>query len=224
MTPPTETRPPWAIEIRDPAPAPAPAPGPDPSRRGPGRRLVALVVLGIACFVATIALLGALLDGGDDATDEAAPTTSTPITFAPRDETTTTLSSAPSTTAPPETTTTTAPPTTTTTAPPTTTAAPAPATGSVPALSTSFGGGWVAMLTSVPYAAGEARLEAAWQEVRRFAPRARAARGEDWGSLSDGYWVLVDPGPFGSEADARAFCAGVDRSRSDCAPRQLRHG
>jgi hypothetical protein len=80
------------------------------------------------------------------------------------------------------------------------------------------------MLTSVPYSAGEARLDAAYQEVRRFAPSARAARGEDWGSLSDGFWVLVEPGPYGSEADARAFCSRVDRSRSDCTARQLRRG
>ena len=220
MTPPTQTgRPPWAIEIRDPVPPAPPAPDPAPPRRGPGRRLLALVVLGIACFAATVALLGVLLGDDADPPEASAPPTTTPITFAPRDQTTTTVSSAPSTTAPPETTTTTVP--TTTTAPPTTAA---PSTGSVPSLSPSFGGGWVALLTSVPYSAGEARLDAAYQEVRGFAPGARAARAEDWASLTDGFWVLVEPGPFASEADARSFCAGVDTARSDCAPRQLRRG
>lgn len=220
MNPPTQTdRPPWAIEIRDRPPSPAPVP--PPRRRGPVPRLLALVVLGVACFAATVALLGWLLTDEDDVTDAVAPTTTTPITFAPRDQTTTTAAPTTTTTTEAPTTTTTAPPTTTT---PTTTAPPAPATGSVPALTTSFGGGWVAMLTSVPYAAGEARLEAAWAEVRGFAPDARAARSEDWSSLTDGYWALVVPGPFASEADARSYCAGVDPTRSDCAARQLRRG
>ncbi|HET7718494.1 MAG TPA: hypothetical protein VFK43_00915, partial [Acidimicrobiales bacterium] len=61
MTPPTETeRAPWEIEIRDRG-SQVPPPGPvDPGRprRGAGGRLVALVVLGVACFAATVALLG----------------------------------------------------------------------------------------------------------------------------------------------------------------------
>ena len=219
MTPPTQTgRPPWEIEIRDRPQAPAPEP-PD-GKRGSGWRLLALVVLGIACFAATVALLGFLLGGGDDeAVDESAPPTSTPITFAPRDQTTTTAE--PTTTAPTttEATTTTTPPTTTTVAP-TTTAAPGASTGSVPALSASAGEGWVAMLTSVPYSAGTSRLEAAYAAVRPSAPGAVAARGDDWSSLGDGFWVLLQPG-FGSESEARSFCDRVDSDKTDCAPRLL---
>lgn len=219
MTPPTQTgRPPWEIEIRDRPSSPPPEP---PRRRGPGRRLVALAVLGVACFVATVALLGWLLTGdGDDAPEAAAPTTAPPITFAPRDQTTTTPAPTTTTTAP---TTTTTEATTTTTAPPTTTTAASAGTGSVPALSASSGGGWVAMLTSVPYSAGTSRLEAAYDAVRPSAPGAVAARGDDWSSLGDGFWVLLQPG-FGSEAEARSFCGRVDASKTDCAPRLLQRG
>jgi len=221
MTPPTSTdRAPWEIEIRDPGSEPSPA----PVRRrggGPGRRLLALLVLGVACFAATVALLGWLLGGGDDAAEDASSPTTSPITFAPREQSSTT--DAPTTTTTPPTTTTTSTSTTTTTAPTTTTAAPAAGTGSVPTLSrSSFGGGWVALLTSVPYSAGTARLEAAYAEVRGAAPGAVAARGEDWASLGDGFWVLVETGPFGSESEARAWCAGLRGGRTDCAPRQLR--
>lgn len=222
MTPPTDTdRAPWEIEIRDRGSQP-PAPAPEGSphrRRGASGRLAVLALLGAACFVATVAILGWLTGGGDEEpTDEAAPT-SAPITFAPRDDATTTTA-APTTTT--TSTTTTAP--TTTTAAPATTAVPASSgTGSVPALSSSYGGGWVAMLTSVPYSSGTARLEAAYAEVRRVAPQAVAARGEDWASLGDGYWALVRTG-FGSAAEVRSFCAGADTSRTDCSARELRRG
>jgi len=218
MTPPTGTdRAPWEIEIRDGAsPDPEPAP---PRRRGPGWRLFALLVLGVACFAATVALLGWVLGGGDDAEEGAAPTTTSPITFAPRDDSPATAP--PSSTTSTSTTTTSTSTTTTTT--PTTTTAPSAGTGSVPALSrSSFGGGWVALLTSVPYSAGTARLEAAYAEVRGAAPGAVAARGEDWATLGDGFWVLVETGPFRSQAEARAWCAGLRGGRTDCAPRQLR--
>lgn len=217
MTPPSDTDRtlPWEIEIRDPGSQP-PTPPPRRRRGGPGARLVVLAVLGVACFVATVALLGWLLGGADqEATDQAA--TSTPITFAPRDQTTTTTAVPTTTTTVP--TTTTSAPTTTTTAAPTTTAPSG--TGSVPALSPSFGGGWVAMLTSVPVSAGTSRLEAAYAEVRAVAPGAVAAEGDDWSSLGDGYWVLVHTG-HASADDVRSFCAGVESSRIDCAPRQLR--
>lgn len=218
MTPPTDTRrAPWEIEIRDRGSEP-PLPPKQPRRRGAGRRVLALVVLGIACFLATIGLLGWLLGDGDD-DERTTPSTSAPITFAPREQEPTTTA-APTTTTSSTTTTTTS--TTTTTTAPTTTVAPSAGTGAVPALSRSFGGGWVAMLTSVPYSAGTARLEGAYAEVRGAAPGAVAARGEDWASLGDGYWVLVEPGPFGSEAEVRAWCAGLGGGRTDCAPRQLR--
>jgi hypothetical protein len=227
MTPPTDTRrAPWEIEIRErgsaPPSTPAGPPGPDGGRRrGAGGRLVALVVLGVACFAATVALLGWLTGGGDDEAAEGdAPATTTPITFAPRED-------APSTTAEATTTTTTSTSTTTTTTPTTTSTPPTTATpsgtGSVPALSPSFGGGWVAMLTSVPYSAGTGRLEAAYAEARRVVPDAVAARGEDWASLGDGYWAVVRTG-FASAAEARSFCAGVDSGRVDCAARELRRG
>lgn len=219
MTPPTDTeRAPWEIEIRDrgshpPAPAPPPERPPD-RRRGASGRLAVLALLGVACFAATVALLGWLTgDGEEETAGEAAPT-SAPITFAPREDATTTTA-APTTTTSTTTTSTTAPPTTTTAAP------AASGTGSVPALSSSFGGGWVAMLTSVPYSSGTARLEAAYAEVRRVAPQAVAARGDDWASLGDGYWALVRTG-FGSAAEVRSFCAGADTSRTDCSARELR--
>jgi hypothetical protein len=34
--------------------------------------------------------------------------------------------------------------------------------------------------------------------------------------------VLVEPGPFRSEAEARAWCAGLRGGRTDCTPRLLR--
>ena len=79
------------------------------------------------------------------------------------------------------------------------------------------------MLTSVPYSSGTGRLEAAYAEVRRVVPQAVAARGDDWSSLGDGYWVLVRTG-FGSAAEVRSFCAGADTSRTDCSARELRRG
>lgn len=215
MTTSTDTgRAPWEIPIREPEPG---DPGQEPS--GVGRRIAALVVLGVVCFLATTAILGWLL--GDEGTDETASDpspTSTPITFAPRDEA--------STTAPPQTSTTTSSTTTTTTtttAPPTTTttAAPARATGSVPELAASHPGGWAAMLTSVPYAAGTSGLEAAYAEVRAAVPGAVATRGERWSTVADGYWVLLEPGPFASADAVESFCASVDSPRTDCAPREL---
>lgn len=231
MTPPTDTdRAPWEIEIRDRGSQRPQAPREPQRRRSAPGGLVALVVLGIACVAATLALLGWLTGDGDQDTAQEAPTpTTSPITFAPRLDapaaaapattTTTTVATTAITTAPPATTG--AAPPATTTAP--ATAAPASGTGSVPALSSSFGGGWVAMLTSVPYSSGTSRLEAAFAEVRRVAPDAAAARGEDWSSLGDGYWALVRTG-FGSAGEVRSFCAGIDTSRVDCAARELRRG
>lgn len=218
MTTPTDTpTAPWEIPIREPQTGP-----PEPRPPRVGRQLAALAILGVLCFVATTAILGWLLDdgGSDEALEDPTPTTS-PITFAPR-------SDASSTTAPPATstttssTTTTTTPTTTTTAPPTTTTAAAGAgTGSVPELSASHGGGWAAMLTSVPYSAGTQGLEAAYAEVRGAVPGAVATRGERWSSVVDGYWVLLEPGPFASAEAVESFCASVDSPRTDCAARRL---
>lgn len=232
MTPPTDTdRAPWEIEIRDRGSQPQRTQLPrEPQRQsGASGRLVALVVLGVACATAALALLGWLTGDGDQDTAPKAPTSTTsPITFEPRLDAPVTAAPTTTTTTVATTTTTTAPPATTTTAPPATTtvpatAAPASGTGSVPGLPSSFGGGWVAMLTSVPYSSGTSRLEAAFAEVRRVAPDAAAARGEDWSSLGDGYWALVRTG-FGSAGEVRSFCAGIDTSRVDCTARELRRG
>ena len=226
---------PWSIPIREPGAAGA-AP---PERRrsgGAGRpdlsRTVALVLVGVA-VLALVAVIGAELltdgDGGETrAADVASPDESAGLDAgsvrvdgdATADETTT------STTASTTTTSTTAPTTTTTQAPPATTTTTRPtvptSTGSVPALPASFRGGWVAQLTSVPYSAGTARLEAAWEAARAYATDAVAARSDDWTSLRDGYWVLVDPGPFSSADDVRSFCAAAGHAdRDDCLPREL---
>ncbi len=216
---------PWAIPIRDPA---------TERRRLPGgvTRVAALALLAVAMFTATV-VVGAqvLTDGEDSASVGDAPgarpdesggidrrsvraDASTSTTESTTTSTSTTTTS---------TTTSTSTSTTTTTAPPTTTTAPT-GTGSVPELAASSGGGWVAMLTSVPYSAGTARLEAAYAEVRAYAPDAVATRAERWSSLADGYWVLLEPGPFASADDVRSFCASVDHRRGDCAPRELRRG
>ena len=219
MTPPTDTpTAPWEIPIREPQVGP-----PEPRPPRVGRRLAALAFLGVLCFSATTAILGWLLDdgGSEGALEDPTPTTS-PITFAPR-------SDASSTTAPSATPTTTSSSTTssttTTAPPPPTTAAPGAGsgtgTGTVPELSASYGGGWVAMLTSVPYSVGTQGLEAAYAEVRGAVPGAVATPGERWSSVADGYWVLLEPGPFASADAVESFCASVDSPRTDCAARRL---
>lgn len=230
---PAQDPPPWSIPIREPA-------VPVRTRRSQHRLGSAILVLAV---VAATALLGAeLLDGGGGATTsgergeptadgdgaagidgealrtDAASATST--TSAPA---TTTTEAAPATEAAPVTRT--APATTAapaTTVAPTTTEAPAPSgTGSVPALSTSFRG-WVAQLTSVPYSAGTDHLESSWQMARSAAPGAVAARSDDWSALQDGYWVLLDPGPFASADEVRAFCASAGLDGDECLARELR--
>jgi hypothetical protein len=127
--------------------------------------------------------------------------------------TSTTLAEATTTT---ESTTTTASTTTTTTA------APATSGGSAPQLSSSFREGWVAQLVSVPTSAGTARVEDAWRAARSYADGAVVARSDEWPSMQPGFWVVVDPGPFTSADDVRAFCASVGHAdRGDCLPRQL---
>lgn len=232
-TPTGETRlddaPPWSIPIREPAVEPA-------GEARPGRgRAVALASLAVLALVLAVALGSRLL--GDDGSDTASrdPGTDEVASPAPAgidaDDVTTT------TTAP---TTTVAPTTTQTSEPeaasaPTTTAAPATTTtvamamrtapngtGSVPALSTSFRG-WLAQLKSVPYAAGTDGLAEEWQRTRAVAPDAVALRSDDWSGLGDGFWVLVEPGPFSSADDVRSFCASAGLEGDDaCLPRELR--
>lgn len=221
--------PPWSIPIREPAVV-----APEGRRTSPARA-IALVALAVAAFLLTVVLGSRLLGddgrgttsggaasdevaldqtGGLDAGSVAADTTATTsTTTAP-----TTSSSVPHST-------TTADPATTaaSAAAPSTTVAPAPSgTGDVPALSTSFRG-WIAQLTSVPYAAGADGLAEEWERVRASVPGAVAARSDDWAGLRDGFWVLVDPGPFSSAEQVEAFCAsaGFDGGGA-CLARELR--
>lgn len=237
-----EDAPPWSIPIREPAVAARAALQP---RRRPGPRLAI-----VAAIVVVLALVvGSRLLGDDQDADTASVVTpdDEPVRadesggmgpgFAPRPTTTTT------TTTPAPTPETTGAPTTvvipTIPVAPTSVGAPVAATpaprmvasqartgpngtGSVPALSTSFRG-WLAQLTSVPYDAGTDGLADEWQRIRGAVPGAVAARSDDWSAFRDGFWVLVDPGPFGSPDEVRAFCssAGFD-GEGACLPRELR--
>lgn len=217
--------PPWSIPIREPRTVRR-------GRSGGRGRAVGLAVLALAAFALTVAL-GSRVLGDDDAGTAARD--SERADAASTDEsggmdaaavrpptTTTTTTTAPSTT--------TAEPTTTTTAPtppaaPATTAAvrtPPNGTGSVPALSTSFRG-WVAQVRSVPFDAGTARLAEEWERVRAVVPGVVATRSNDWSAFGDGFWVLVDPGPFASAAEVRSSCssAGLDGD-GECLARELR--
>lgn len=216
---------PWAIPIRD---------GPLPDDRvraaardplGPTMFGVLIVAVLAGAVVLAAQVLGGDDDGGDDpATTEVAgevadasvETDSTTSTTA--DAATTTTSTSSTSTSTTSTTTTS---TTSTTAPTTsTTAAPSP--GSVPQLSSSFRGGWVAQLTSVPTSAGSEAVENAWSKARSYASGAVVTHSNDWRSLEPGYWVVVDAGPFESADDVRAFCASVAHGEeADCLPREL---
>ncbi len=114
--------------------------------------------------------------------------------------------------------------TTTTTAPTTTTTATTspPSAGSARQLSSSFRGGWIAQLTSVPTSAGTDAVDSAWSKATTYAADAVVTRSDDWSSLEPGYWVVLDTGPFGSADDVRAFCASIGHAdQSDCLARQL---
>lgn len=223
---------PWSIPIRPGAPPPRvmDAPAREPMRLVTYAAVVVAVLAGVAVLAAQVLGTGGddVASGGDAPAvlgDEiggegpAAGDTGTSTTDGPEgtsDSTTTT--SAPTTSS----TSTTSPSTTAapaTTSAPTTTAVPS--SGSVPTLSPSFRSGWVAQLSSVPTSAGSSSLEAAWERVRSDAPDAVAARSDEWPSMRDGYWVLVDAGPFASEDDVRSFCAGIGRSGDACLPRML---
>lgn len=226
----TSEAPPWSIPIREPA-AVAVAPTTDRRPRLLGLALLAVAVLAVA------ALVGTLLLDRDSGTTTGDTAQADPVDTDERAgldveairPTSTTATTAPSTTAPA--TTTTAAPTTTAAAPaaPATTTTTASAartgpngTGSVPALSTSFRG-WLAQLTSVPYSAGTAALADEWERLRAAVPDPVAARSDDWSAFRDGFWVLVDPGPFRSADEVRSFCAaaGFDGDGT-CLPRELR--
>lgn len=212
---------PWSIPIRDSPRAPEPV-GAGPSD---AMRAVTYGVVVVAVLVAVVALASSVLDSGDD--DLASGGDSTTTTERDDNEVlgdveagdATTTSSAPATTTSSSTTT-----ASTSTTTPTTTSTSTIArasSGSVPVLSPSFRRGWVAQLSSVPASAGSSALAASWERVRADVPGAVAARSDDWPSLSPGYWVLVAPGPFGTEDDVRAFCSSAGRSSDTCLPRML---
>jgi len=220
--------PPWAIPIREPAPVP------EPEARPASGRTIALAALAIGVFVLTVVVGSQLLGDDDssassgetDADEVATPDESGGLDGVALEDTTTTSTTAPTTTE------TTVAETTTTTSTPTTSAAPTTTvasfrtepngTGSVPALSTSFRG-WLAQLKSVPYDAGTAALAEEWERTRADAPGVVAARSSDWSALGEGFWVLVDPGPFSSADDVRSFCeaAGLT-AEGACLARELR--
>ena len=219
---PDETRvEPWSIPIRE-SPRRAEPVGAGPSD---SMRAVTYGVVVVAVLVAVVALASSVLGSGDD--DVAS--SGDPTTTEPDDDAevlgdveagdASTTSAAPSTTT--SSSTTTASTTTTTSTTTSTTAVPRPSSGTVPVLSPSFRRGWVAQLTSVPASAGSSALEASWERVRADVPGAVAARSDDWPALSPGYWVLVAPGPFGSEDEVRGFCSSAGRSSDSCLPRML---
>jgi cell division septation protein DedD len=216
---------PWAIPIRD-------SPIQDDRERaelGDAFRPVTLGVLIVAMLAGVVVLASGVLGGGDDGDDDPSVTEvagqtadadveSDSITSTTADDAATTTTS---TTSSSTTSTTTTSTTSTTTPTTTTTAAPSP--GSVTQLSSSFEGGWVAQLTSVPTSAGSDAVENAWSKARSYASGAVVTRSDDWSSMEPGYWVVVDAGPFESADEARAFCASVEHGEeADCLPRELR--
>lgn len=222
--------PPWSIPIREPATV---EPAEPPSGASRARALAVLVVV---VFAATMLLVSRLFDHGGSGTTaddsgqsrwtEGAVAETTTSTVASSTTTETTV--ADTTTSTTEASTTTTVPPTTTAPPPTTTMAvrtartPPNGTGSVPALSTSFRG-WVAQLRSVPYDAGADGLAADWERTRAVAPGAVAARSSDWSAFGDGFWVILDPGPFASADDVRSFCASAGLTADGaCLARELR--
>lgn len=222
---------PWAIPIREGARGGAPP----PRRSRDPLRTAVHGLLAVALLAGLLAIAGGFLGGGGDTetasesepdvtgevVDDEVEIDDGPTTTSSADETT-------STTTPPTSSTTSSPSTSTisTTAVPrstTTATSPAPARpGSAPVLSSSFRGGWIAQLTSVPASTGEDAIEAAWSEARSDAAGAVVTRSDDWSSLERGFWVVVAPGPFSDADDARAYCARIpDSARTDCLPREL---
>lgn len=233
---------PWAIPIR-PGDGDGARTGARPKARSRDPlRLAVYGVLAVALLAGVLAVVGGLLgdDGETESASESDPNVmgdvvdgDDPTTTSDADRTTSTTASPSSTTSSTTSTTsttTTDPPAATTppaTAPRSTTTAsapPAPATatpGSAPVLSPAFRGGWIAQLTSVPASTGEAAIEAAWSEARSTAPGAVVTRSDHWNSFAPGFWVVVAPGPFRDVEEARAYCATIPDTRTDCLPRQL---
>lgn len=219
--------PPWVIPVREPDPSVT-----APSTAGLGQA-VAVLVLGVVAFAAAMVFGAGILvedTDGDDAGAEVAADDSgndagsddgstrveaNEVAAGPTSTTEPAPTSEP--TEPTSTTTSTSTSTTTTTT--TTTSVDAGHTGSVPQLSSSFGGGWVAQLTSVPQRSGVDRLEEAWDTLRTDVSDAVVAVSDEWSTLRPGYWVFVHAGPFGSSQQASDFCERVDR---ECIPRELR--
>ena len=182
------------------------------------------VVLAVA-LLAGVVVVGAqfLSDGGG--ADAAGTGGDAPATTADRSSSST---GAPSSTTASTTPSTTTSSSTTTSATTTTEASTTTATTSPPApvaarqISSSFQGGWIAQLTSVPTSAGADAVDSAWSTATAYAADAVVTRSDDWTSLEPGYWVVVDTGPFGSADDVRAFCASIGHAdQSDCLARQL---
>lgn len=213
---------PWAIPIREGRAAAAP-------RRDP-LRPVLVGVIAIA-VLAGLVVLGAQVLGGDgDAEAAAVPESESEVAGDDivADETTTTTFAvpAPTPTSVPSTSSSTTTPTTTTSttapAPTTSTTVAATSSGSAPRLSSSFSGGWVAQLASVPGSTTSDQVDTAWSQSHRDAAGAVVARSDGWSPLSPGFWIVLDPGPFRSADDVRAFCDRIGRAdRSDCLPREL---
>ncbi len=235
---------PWAIPIRE--------GGRPPVRSRDPLRPAAYGVLALALLAGLVAIGAQVLGGGDAGTESGrdsevagdvveldpgvdtpadAPTSEDSVTASDGDGPTasapTTTSSTPPAAATPTTTSTTSPTLTPTTAAPRSTTTPPAVTastrpGSAPMLSSSFSGGWIAQLTSVPASAGPDAIEAAWSQARSDAPGAVVARSDDWSSLQPGYWVVVSSGPFADVDDVRTYCASIPPgARTECLARQL---
>lgn len=215
---------PWAIPMRERQPG---------SDRQDPLRLAMYVVLAVAVLAGLVVLAAQFMVGGDDdtasrdsdrgvagATPAADEDADSSTSTTEGDEASTTTSSTTTTTSTSTSTSTTTSSTTSTTAVPTTTAAPNP--GSVPQLPSSFRGGWVAQLTSVPTSAGPDAVENAWSKARAYASGAVVTMSDEWVSLQPGYWVIIDEGPFASPAEVQDFCASVGHTEGgSCLPREL---
>ncbi|MEV6683338.1 hypothetical protein AB0N09_41790 [Streptomyces erythrochromogenes] len=83
-------------------------------------------------------------------------------------------------------------------------------------------GHWIVQLASIPKTDGEPAREQNLAVIRRKVPTARVLDSDQYASLRPGYWVVYDPGPYATGADAVAFCheAGLN-TRNNCRGRYL---
>ncbi|MFJ3978079.1 hypothetical protein [Streptomyces sp. NPDC090021] len=83
-------------------------------------------------------------------------------------------------------------------------------------------GHWIVQLASVPKNDGEPARDQTLAAIREKVPTARVLDSDRYASLRPGYWVVYEPGPYATGADAVAFChqAGLT-SRNDCRGRYL---